>query len=57
MSAEEDEFDRIQTAARIEQLRSRLAMYAANEQWHRDELEKAIYRMGQLDERLGGGDD
>lgn len=52
---DQDEFDRIAQYEEIEKTRLLYAQYEAGLAYCREQIEKRTYRIGRLDERLGGG--
>jgi hypothetical protein len=52
---EQDEFDRIKLHQDIERARAMLAQYETGMAHFRREIENWRYKLGRLDERLGGG--
>jgi len=53
-SREREEFERIALAARVEKDRAMIAQYLQNMAFFQARIEDARYRLGRLDERLGG---
>jgi hypothetical protein len=51
---EDDEFDRIRLAAQIERDRAMIAQYDEHQAFFRARVEDSRYKLGRLDERLGG---
>lgn len=51
-----DEFERIQLRRDQERARAMIRQYEEGLAFRRLRLEKDTYRLGRLDERLGGGD-
>jgi hypothetical protein len=52
---EEDEFERMRLVAEIERDRLLIAQYEEHQAFYRDRVEDNRYKLGRLDERLGGG--
>jgi hypothetical protein len=50
---EHDEFERIDLHNKLERDREIVAMYERHLAERREEIEKKIYKLGKLDERLG----
>ncbi len=53
-AAERDHFERIQLMEQLEKDRRMIASYEANMVFFRQRIEDTRYRLGRLDERLGG---
>ena len=53
-TTEDDEFERIQTADQIERDRQLVAQYDEHQSYYRTRIENNRYKLGRLDERLGG---
>jgi hypothetical protein len=53
-STEDDEFEGIQTADQIERDRALVAQCDDHQSYHRTRIENNRYKLGRLDERLGG---
>jgi hypothetical protein len=51
---EQDEFERMEVTAKLERARALIAQYDEHREHFRREIEKGLYRMGRLDERLEG---
>jgi hypothetical protein len=52
---EKDEFERMRLVAEIEQHRLLIAQYEEHQAYYRGRVEGNRYKLGRLDERLGGG--
>jgi hypothetical protein len=52
---ERDEFERIQLTQEIERARLLVRQYDEHQAFYRNEIEAKLYKLGKLDERLGGG--
>jgi hypothetical protein len=53
--SEEDEFERMRLVAEIERDRLLIAQYEEHQAFYRGRVEDNRYKLGRLDERLGGG--
>ena len=51
---ERDEFERMSRLAQVEKDRTLIAQYEEGMAFYRDRIETNRYRLGRLDERLGG---
>jgi hypothetical protein len=51
---EREEFERIALIAQVDKDRAMIAQYVENMAFFRVRIEEARYRLGRLDERLGG---
>jgi hypothetical protein len=51
---ERDEFERINITAEMERARYLVAQYEEHQEHFRNRIERHQYRLGKLDERLGG---
>jgi hypothetical protein len=51
---DDDEFERIRLTAQVERDRQMIAQYDEHQAFFRDRVEKNLYLLGRLDERLGG---
>jgi hypothetical protein len=52
---ERDQFERMRLTDEIERARYLVGQYDEHQQFWRREIETKLYKLGQLDERLGGG--
>jgi hypothetical protein len=52
---EEDEFERMRLVTEIERDRLVIAQYEEHQAFYRGKVEYNRYKVGRLDERLGGG--